>query len=83
MRSFLTFFSIMAYPRPLGIGPCAIRPGLVVYPSCMFISSLHLLIPDVYSAPSPTPWKPKSVLNVCESVSELVYLCHVLDSASK
>ena len=79
------FFSIMVYHRILSTVPCAIQQDLVVYPS---YTSLHLLIPNSQSIPPPLPLplgNHKSALYVCEfvSVSQIVHLCHILDSTYK
>ena len=64
------FFNILFHyglSQAVGYRSLCYAVGPSVYPSCMFISSLHLLIPDFHSSAPLTPWQPQC-LNVCESV---------------
>ena len=66
---FLILFSIMVYPRMLTIFPCALQWDLVVIQSVC--DSLRLPTPDSQSVPLPPFGNHKSVLYVCESVSQI------------
>ena len=66
------FFSVMVYHKILNIVPCTIYIWALLFIHSIY-NSLHLLTPTSQSTPLP-PFLPlgkhKSVLYVCESVSD-------------
>ena len=81
---FFMFFSIMVYPRRLGIGPCAMQQDLIAY--LLQMQQFTSANPKLPIHPILSPLATISLFSMSVSLFlfyRQVHLCHVLDSIYK